>query len=57
MEQQCSSVRKTYKYKLKPSPQQEEELERVLMLCRHVYKAAVSERREAWRPRGVSVTY
>jgi putative transposase len=27
------------------------------MLCRHVYNAAVGERREAWRLRGVSVTY
>src|SRR5215468_11139810 len=57
MEQQGSGVGSTYKYKRKPSPQQEEELERVLMLCRHIYNAAVSERREAWRMRGVSVTY
>jgi putative transposase len=32
-------------------------LERTLLLCRHVYNAAVGERREAWRLRGVSVTY
>ena len=32
MEQQ--SVRKTFKYKLKPTPEQERELERVLALCR-----------------------
>jgi putative transposase len=57
MEQQDSSVRKTYKYKLKPSPQQEQELERVLLLCRHIYNAAIGERREAWRMRGVAVTY
>jgi putative transposase len=55
MEQQ--SARKTFKYRLKPTPQQEGELERVLMLCRHVYNAAIGERREAWRMRGVSVTY
>ena len=55
MEQQ--SIRKTYQYKLKPSPQQERMLDRVLMLCRHVYNAAISERREAWRMRGVCVTY
>jgi putative transposase len=55
MEQQ--TVRKTYKYKLKPGPEQERALERTLMLCRHVYNAAVEERREAWRQRGVSVTY
>ena len=55
MEQQ--SIRKTYKYKLKPSPEQERMLDRALMLCRHVYNAAIGERREAWRMRGVSVTY
>jgi putative transposase len=57
LEQQDSSVRKTYTYRFKPSPQQEEELERVLMLRCHVYNAAVGERREAWRMRGVSVGY
>ena len=55
MEQQ--SVRKTYQYKLKPTPEQERALDRTLMLCRHVYNAAVGERREAWRMRGVTVTY
>jgi putative transposase len=55
MEQQ--SVRKTFHYKLKPTPQQERRLERTLMLCRHIYNAAVGERREAWRMRGVSVGY
>ncbi|HEY7022204.1 MAG TPA: transposase [Ktedonobacterales bacterium] len=55
MERQA--IRKTYKYKLKPTLEQELELERVLMLCRHVYNAAIGERREAWRMRGVTVTY
>jgi putative transposase len=55
MEQQ--TVRKTFKYKLKPTPEQERMLDRVLMLCRHVYNAAIEERREAWRMRGVSVSY
>jgi putative transposase len=55
MEQQ--SVHKTFKYKLKPMREQERDFERVLMLCRHVYNAAIGERREAWRMRGVSVTY
>ena len=55
MEQQ--SIRKTYKYKLKPTPEQERMLDRTLMLCRHVYNAAIEERREAWRKRGVSVSY
>jgi putative transposase len=55
MEQQ--SVRKTFQYKLKPTPEQERLLERTLMLCRHIYNAAVGERREAWRMRGVSASY
>ena len=50
-------IHKTYKYKLKPTLEQERELERVLMLCRHIYNAAIGERREAWRMRGVTVTY
>jgi putative transposase len=50
-------VRKTYKYRLKPTPEQKQALERTLMLCRHVYNAAIGERREAWRMCGVSVTY
>src|SRR5262245_10713096 len=55
MEQQ--TVRKTYKYKLKPAPQQMQMLDRTLMLCRHVYNAAIGERQEAWRMRGRAVTY
>jgi putative transposase len=51
------AVRKTYKYRIKPTPVQERLLERTLMLCHQVYNAAVGERREAWRKSGVSVTY
>ncbi len=54
---ETQSVRKTYQYQLNPTPEQERALDRTLMLCRHVYNAAVGERREAWRMRGVSVTY
>ncbi|HEY7021227.1 MAG TPA: transposase, partial [Ktedonobacterales bacterium] len=57
MEQQGGSIHKTFKYKLKPTPEQERALDRTVMLCRHVYNAAVGERREAWRMRSVSVTY
>ncbi len=55
MEQQ--TVRKTYKYKLKPTSEQERVLDRILMLCRHIYNAAIEERREAWAKCGVSVGY
>jgi putative transposase len=55
MEQQ--TVRKTFKYKLYPTPNQEWEFERALMLCRHIYNAAIGERREAWQKCNVSITY
>jgi putative transposase len=51
------NIRKTYKYKLKPTAEQVRALERTLTLCRHIYNAAFGERREAWRMRGISVTY
>jgi putative transposase len=51
------TVRKTHKYKLKPTPEQERALDRTLRLCRQVYNAAIGERREAWRKCGVSVSY
>jgi hypothetical protein len=47
MEQQRGP--KTFKYKLKPAPEQERALDRTLPLRRHVYNAAIGERREAWR--------
>jgi hypothetical protein len=50
MEQQ--TARKSYKYKLKPTPEQEQMLDRTLMLRRHIENAAIGERREAWRMRG-----
>jgi putative transposase len=54
MEQQ--TVPKAYKYKLKPTPEQARRLERVPLLCRHRYNAAIGEWSEAWRMRGVCVT-
>jgi len=54
---ETQTIRKTYKYKLKPTPEQERVLGRTLMLCRHVYNAAIGERREAWHKCSVTVTY
>src|SRR5215468_10927543 len=50
------TVRKTYKYKLKPTPEQEQAMGFVLRRCRELYNAGLEERQEAWRTRGVSVT-
>jgi transposase len=50
------SVRKTYQEKLKPTPQQERELERILWRCRTLYNAALEQRITLWRQRGISVS-
>jgi putative transposase len=49
-------VRKTFKYKLKPTPDQERALAFVVRRCRELYNAALQERREAWQKCGVTVT-
>jgi putative transposase len=50
------SLRKTFKYKLKPTPEQERELDRVLMLCRQLYNTALEQRITAWQRRRVSIS-
>jgi putative transposase len=55
MEQQ--SVRKTCKYKLIPTSEQERKLETVLWRCRELYNAGLEERKTAWEKCNVSVTF
>jgi putative transposase len=50
------ACRKTFKYKLQPTPVQERELERVVMLCRQLYNVALDQRMTAWQRCRVSVT-
>jgi transposase len=50
------TVRKTFKYKLHPTAEQEGTLAFVLRRCRELYNAALEERREAWRMCAVSIT-
>ena len=50
------AVRKTFKYKLKPTPQQEQAMAFVVRRCRELYNAALQERRDAWEKCGVSIT-
>jgi putative transposase len=55
MEQQV--VRKTFKYKLKPTPEQERGLELILMRCRWLYNDALEHHKTTWeRGQGRSVT-
>ncbi|HEV2458069.1 MAG TPA: transposase, partial [Ktedonobacterales bacterium] len=56
MDQQ--SVCKSYKYKLKPTPDQEQALEAVLHRCRTLYNTALEQRRTWWeRGQGKRATY
>jgi putative transposase len=50
------TVRKTFKYKLKPTPAQERELGRVLGLCCDLYNTALEQRIVAYQRRHVSVS-
>jgi putative transposase len=50
------TVRKTYKYKLIPTPTQERELGRALGLCRWLYNTALEQRITAWQRLRISVS-
>jgi len=50
------TVRKTFKYKLTPTPEQERELGLVLGLCRALYNTALEQRIIAYQRRRVSVS-
>jgi putative transposase len=50
------AIRKTYKYKLNPTPEQERELGRVLCLCRALYNAALEQRKIAYRRSGATIS-
>jgi putative transposase len=52
------SSRKTYKYKIKPTPAQKQALEAVLWRCRLLYNAALEQRRTWWeRGQGIGASY
>jgi putative transposase len=50
------TCRKTYTEKLRPTPTQERELERVVLLCRQLYNAALEQRITVWTRCHVSLT-
>jgi putative transposase len=49
------TVRKTFKEKLRPTPEQEQALDVVLWRCRTLYNAALEQRKTAWERCHVSV--
>ena len=50
-------MRKAYKFRLSPTNQQEEKLFWTLCRCRELYNAALSERKDAYRMAGKSISY
>ena len=56
MNEQTVTVRKTYKYKLQPTAEQQQAMAFVVCRCRELYNAGLQERREAWQKCGVSIT-
>jgi putative transposase len=51
-------IRKTYKYRLDPTPAQEQGLEVVLARCRMLYNVALEQRKTWWsRRQGKGATY
>jgi putative transposase len=48
---------KTFKYKLRPTPEQAAQLAGALRVCRELYNAALQERKEAWQQCHISVNY
>jgi putative transposase len=55
-EQTVATCRKTFKYKLTPTPEQERELERVLWACRRLYNVALEQRKTAYERCGISLS-
>jgi putative transposase len=49
------TVCKAYKYKLKPTPQQERQLVETVWRCRMLYNTALEQRKTAWERSGVTL--
>jgi len=56
MSESLATVHKTFKYQLQPTPEQEQELERVRRLCRRLYNIALEQRITIWQRCHVSVS-
>ena len=51
-------VRKTYKYRLNPTPEQKRALEQTLLRCRTLYNCALEQRKTWWqRGQGIGASY
>lgn len=50
-------ARKAFKYRIYPNKEQEQKLFWTLARCRELYNAALTERKEAYRMAGKSISY
>jgi putative transposase len=57
MDQQSVNARKTFKYKLLPTPVPVQALTTVVWRCRELYNAGLQERTAAWEQCGITVTF
>src|SRR5215469_16075526 len=57
MHMEQRGARKTFKYKLRPTPEQEQALATVLWRCRELYNAGLHERTAAWEQCRVTVSF
>jgi hypothetical protein len=51
------SVRKTFNYRLMPTPEQQRAMERVLWRCRELCNAGLEERKAVWEQCGVTASF
>jgi putative transposase len=52
----CLRLHKAYKYKLKPTPDQERQLEEIVWQCRRLYNTALEQRITLWKQRSISLS-
>ena len=50
------TTRKTYKFKLKPTPEQERQFDVIVWRCRTIYNTALEQRKTVYAQRGVSLS-
>lgn len=50
-------MRRAYKFRMRPTARQHLALSRCLASHRELYNAALQERRDAWRLRGIAISY
>ncbi|HWQ18266.1 MAG TPA: transposase, partial [Methanotrichaceae archaeon] len=50
-------MRNAYKFRIYPNKMQEMQLDLTLEICRHIWNAALADRKNAWEEEGISLSY